>query len=309
MSNTLKKILNFQICKYKINYSKFNPKNFKWSSLKKLIRSLAIIIIFLGAFIIVKNEINYQLGNDYSFEDFKGNGTNTKEDNCNVAGIELHGDVVTYLYTSNDPEHINDQSASQDIVYAIQEADKDDNIKAIVLEIDSMGGSPLAGEEIAIALKKANKPTVAMIREFGDSSAYMAATGADIIFASKNSDVGAIGITMSYLENVNKNNKDGLSYISLASGKFKDTGNPDKVLTVEEKQYLMRDVNIMHQNFVKLVAENRNIDISKVEKLADGSTMLGEMALQNGLIDQIGGMYEVKDYLKEKIGKDVEICW
>ena len=55
--------------------------------------------------------------------------------------------------------------------------------------------------------------------------------------------------------------------------------------------------------------ENRGLDIEKVRKLADGSTMLGEMALQNGLIDQIGAMPEVKEYLKEKIGEDIEVCW
>ena len=70
----------------------------------------------------------------------------------------------------------------------------------------------------------------------------------------------------------------------------------------------MRDIDIMHKNFVKMVAENRNLDIEKVEKLADGSTMLGEMALQNGLIDQIGGMSEVKEYLKEKMGTGVRVC-
>ena len=58
-----------------------------------------------------------------------------------------------------------------------------------------------------------------------------------------------------------------------------------------------------------MVAENRNLDIEKVKALAEGSTMLGEMALQNGLIDQIGGLPEVKEYLKEKTGGEVEICW
>jgi len=101
--------------------------------------------------------------------------------------------------------------------------------------------------------------------------------------------------------------KDCITFLS--SGKFKDTGDPNKPLSQEEKNLLMRDVNILHQNFVKMVAVNRNLEIEIVKKLADGSTMLGEMALQNGLINQIGGMPEVKEYLKEKIGEEVEICW
>ena len=234
------------------------------------------------------------------------------EENCNVSGITLHGDLYTYISPADfDAEGtlLYDESASEDIVYQIEQAEKDEQIKAIILEIDSYGGGPTAGEEVANALKNAEKPTVALIREGGVSAAYWAASGADIIFASQNSDVGSIGVTMSYLDNTAQNQKEGLAYNQLSSGKFKDTGDPNKTLSVEEKALLMRDVNIIHQNFMEAVAENRNLDINKVKAMADGSSMLGEMALQNGLIDKIGGESEVKEYLKEKIGDEVEICW
>ena len=234
------------------------------------------------------------------------------EENCNVSGISLHGDLMTYISPADfDAEGtlLYDESASEDIVYQIEQADKDETIRAILLEIDSYGGGPTAGEEVANALKSATKPTVALIREGGASAAYWVATGADVIFASANSDVGSIGVTMSYLDNTAQNQKEGLAYNQLSSGKFKDTGDPNKTLSVEEKALLMRDVNIIHQNFMEAVAENRNLDINKVKAMADGSSMLGEMALQNGLIDKIGGESEVKEYLKEKIGDEVEICW
>ncbi|OGH00347.1 hypothetical protein A3E04_03055, partial [Candidatus Kuenenbacteria bacterium RIFCSPHIGHO2_12_FULL_42_14] len=230
----------------------------------------------------------------------------------NVSGISLHGDLWTYISPADydtDGNLLYDESASEDLVYNIEQAEKDEQIKAIILEIDSYGGGPTAGEEVANALKNAEKPTVALIREGGVSAAYWAASGADIIFASQNSDVGSIGVTMSYLDNTAQNQKEGLAYNQLSSGKFKDTGDPNKTLSVEEKALLMRDVNIIHQNFMEAVAENRNLDINKVKAMADGSSMLGEMALQNGLIDKIGGESEVKEYLKEKIGDEVEICW
>jgi len=281
----------------------------------KILKFLAIFFIVSASLIIVKDEIAWQLGSSVSDENAPANITESEEDNCNVLGIELHGDLLTYIPPTNadtneeNNESTQDQTASENIVYAINEAEKDSSIKAIILEVDSYGGYPVAGEEVANALKKANKPTIALIREGGASAAYMAASGADKIFASVNSDVGSIAVTMSYLDYVRQNQKEGLTYISLSSGKFKDTGDPNKLLTQEEKNLLIRDVNIIHQNFVKMVSENRNLDIEKVKKLADGSTMLGEMALQNGLIDQIGGIFEVKEYLKEKIGEDVEICW
>lgn len=292
--------------------------NFKfWSREKdlKILKFVAIFIIVAASLIIIKDEISWQLDSSLPSEDVMTDENDSEEAACNVLGIELHGDLVTYIPPSetdaneNNGEPTKDQTASENIVYAINEAEKDSSIKAIILEVDSYGGYPVAGEEVAIALKKANKPTIALVREGGASAAYMAASGADKIFASKNSDVGSIAVTMSYLDYVRQNQKEGLTYIPLSSGKFKDTGDPNKTLNQEEKNLLMRDVNILHENFIKMVAENRNLDIEKVETMADGSTMLGEMALKNGLIDQIGGIFEVKEFLKEKIGEDVEICW
>ncbi|MFH1427584.1 MAG: signal peptide peptidase SppA [Patescibacteria group bacterium] len=278
----------------------------------KILKRIAISAVILASLIIIKDEIFWQLDSSISGDDYLSDSEYTEETSCNVLGIELHGDLTTYIPPTDTDEEggaLIDSTASENIVIAIEEAENDESIKAIILEVDSYGGYPVAGEEVANALKKANKPTIALVREGGASAAYMAASGADKIFASANSDVGSIGVTMSYLDYVQQNQKEGLTYISLSSGKFKDTGDPNKPLSQEEKNLLMRDVNILYENFFKMVAENRNLEIEKVKKLADGSTMLGEMALQNGLIDQIGGMPEVKEYLKEKIGEDIEICW
>jgi len=278
----------------------------------KILKRLAISAVILASLIIIKDEFFWQLDSFTPADDYLSDSEYTEETACNVLGIELHGDLTTYIPPTDTDEEgfaLIDSTASENIVYAINDAENDESIKAIILEVDSYGGYPVAGEEVANALKKANKPTIALIREGGVSAAYMAASGADKIFASQNSDVGSIGVTMSYLDNTQQNLKEGLNYVSLSSGRFKDTGDPNKTLTQEEKNLLMRDVNILHENFIKMVAENRNLDIEKVRKLADGSTMLGEMALQNGLIDQIGGMFEVKQYLKEKIGEETEICW
>ena len=238
-----------------------------------------------------------------------------EENNYNISVIKLYGDLVSYIQNENlecyyeECRQIVDEASSEDIISEIKKAEKDDSIKAIILKIDSLGGYPVAAQEVANALKRAKKPTVALIGEYGDSAAYYAATGADIIFASANSDIGCIGVTRSYLDNVKKNQKDGLTYNQLSVGKFKDMFSHDKILTADEKQLIMRDVKIIHENFIKDVAENRNLDIEKVRKLADGSSMLGQMALENGLINKIGGIYEVEEYLKEKIGEDVKICW
>jgi len=242
--------------------------------------------------------------------------SNTEEssepENCNVYGINLHGEVVTY--NSNDSYNdqydvILDQTSSDDIIWAVNEAQDNDKIKAIVVEIDSYGGSGVAGEEIMTVFKQSKKPVIAFIRNAGLSAAYLAATGAETIFASNFSDIGSIGVTMSYLQEAEKNAKEGLSYVDLSSGIYKDTGNPARTLSEDEKQLLMRDVKISHEYFVKLVSENRNLSIEKVKKLADGSSVMGEAALKNGLIDKIGIYPDVVNFLSEKIGTPAEICW
>jgi len=295
-------------------------KNKKWLTFKiwsrkadfKILKFIAVLVIIVASIIIIKDEITWQFNSNENGLAVESTEQNSEEKSCNVLGIELHGNLVTYISPADfdkDGNLLSDQTASENIVYSINEAEKDENIKAIIIEIDSYGGSPVAAEEVSNVLKNAKKPTVALIRNGGVSAAYFVATGANKIFASKNSDVGSIAVTMSYLDNVGQNQKEGLTYNQLSSGKFKDTGDPDKALSAEEIKLLMRDVNIIHQNFIKAVSENRKLDIKKVEDLADGSTMLGEMALNNGLIDEIGGLFEVKEYLKEKIGADVEICW
>lgn len=315
MPNFLKRILQFQIFKFKINYSKLNPRNITWPGIRKLVKGLVIITIVLAACIIVKNEVDNQLGflgmtdGDDSSEQAKTE--DNQEENCNVSGIELHGFVDTYISQSTDEDSttVPDATASEEVVGAINLAEKDEKIKAIILEIDSYGGYPVAAEEIAGAMKRATKPTVALIRKAGVSAAYWSATGADIIFASAISDVGGIGVTSSYVDNSKKNMKDGITFNSLIAGALKDAQNSDKPLTEAERKVIMRDVYIIHDNFINAVATNRNLDSNKVRALADGSSVLGEAALKNGLIDKIGGIDEVKDYLKEKIGEDIEICW
>lgn len=270
----------------------------------------ASAIVIYGGFNFYTTDFNELLGND--------DMTDTYEDAdesyvpCNVSGIELHGMLVTYISESDVDEDgfpLHDLTASEHIIGRIQAAEDDDEVKAIILEVDSLGGWPVADEEVANALKRAQKPTVTVIRGDAQSAGYYAATGADWIIASLDSSVGSIGVTGSYTDNALKNEKEGLTYNELSSGKFKSTRSEDKPLTDEERTLLMRDINIMHENFIQAIARHRGLEVETVRALADGSSMLGQMALDNGLIDQIGSWHEAEEYLKELIGEEVEICW
>jgi signal peptide peptidase SppA len=280
-----------------------------WSFLSVVIFLVSVNIIgniFYSNFF--KSDSGYSGYSDYSSDEEESG----EDSNCNVKGLNLHGEIFTYnSYDSyNDQDKVMfDQVSSEELIFALDKAQNSDNIKAVIVEIDSPGGSPVAGEELADAFKKSKKPVIAVIRERGLSAAYMAASGAETIFASKFSDVGSIGVTMSYVQEVEKNKKAGLEFITLSSGKYKDSGSPERALSKEEKDLFMRDINIIFENFVKLVAENRKLSEVNVRKLADGSSMLGEAALKNGLIDQIGLMKDAEKFISKKIGEKAEVCW
>lgn len=208
---------------------------------------------------------------------------------CNIAVIPIVGDIIPYAGADEDGSGNTPPSTNpDDTLSALRAAEADQNIQGILVRIDSGGGTPVASEIIADGLKRASLPLAALIREAGASGAYLAATGAKTIIASPFSDIGSIGVTMSYLDNSAKNAEDGLRYVSLSSAKFKDYGNPDKPLTADERMLLERDLKIYHSQFVREVAENRNLSIEQVAKLADGSSMPGTLALENRLIDELG---------------------
>jgi protease-4 len=250
----------------------------------------------------------------FSAQVSKGPSASLFLNSCNVGVVPLRG--VLYAY-GGDPITSGGQETSQDsiaysssemIVNAIHEADNDATKSAILIDIDSPGGLPVAAEEIASALRSAKKPTAALIHTQGDSAAYWAATGAQQIFASSLSEVGGIAVTSSYLDQSIKDEKDGFTYNQISSGKYKDMYNSGRAMTPEEHDLAMRDVNAIHDIFVKAVAKHRNLPEGMIRSYADGSSMLGDLALERGLVDQIGGWNEVQKYLESRIGGPVRFC-
>jgi len=227
---------------------------------------------------------------------------------CNIAVIPITGNIIPYAGADEDGSG-NTPSPStnpDDTLTALRAAEADPNIRGVLVRVDSSGGSPVAAEVIASGLKHASLPLAALIREMGASAAYLAATGAKTIIASPFSDIGSIGVTMSYIDNSAKNAKEGLQYVPLASAKFKDYGDPDKPLTADERTLLERDLKIYHNQFVKEVAENRNLPIEQVAKLADGSSMPGALALENKLIDALGDQETARAWFAEQLGIPLE---
>ena len=189
----------------------------------------------------------------------------------------------------------------------IRKADADRKVKAIVFTIDSNGGDVNTAEEITRAIKEVKKPTVALIRSMGVSSAYWIASATGRIFAMPTSGTIDIGVTNSYLDNTQKNKTDGLTFHQISFGKYKDMQNPDKILTPDEEKLAMAQTTEVAQVFIKEVSENRHLPIEKVQAVADGSVILGQDAIKLGLIDELGSFSDVDRYLSKILKTNIRI--
>ena len=227
------------------------------------------------------------------------------EDFCpsdsNVAVVKIRGEIVAYPYAS-DKEAVTDADTLIAKIRALPD------VQALILDIDSPGGDAAASEAIMNAVWQHGKDTVAIIGSQGDSGGYLIASVADKIFAREFSEVGSIGITSSYLDQSEKNSKNGVAYQEITSGQYKDVGIPNRPLSTQEKAYLLRQAKKGGEIFAELVAKNRNLDIQKVKAIADGSTFWGKEAIEKDLVDDIGGMEEALDWIKENKKISPKIC-
>lgn len=233
---------------------------------------------------------------------------------CNVVGINVHGCIMTYAPaadegTSGVPEGCDAMTVSEEIIGTLEQASQHSNIRAVLLDIDSTGGQAQAAVEIEDALTMAGLPSVAWIRGYGDSAAYWVASAASTIIASKESDIGSIGVTSSYTDYSRQNASEGITYNSISTGKYKDMGNPDKPLTQEERAVIEKSLRITLDNFAQTIAQNRDLPVDRVRELADGSTWLGKEALSLGLIDKLGTYPAVLEHLREVLQDEPVICW
>lgn len=217
----------------------------------------------------------------------------------NVAIIPIKG-VITG--ESMDGLFVENVASSKAIVNMIEKANEDSEIVAIIFEINSPGGSPVASEEIAAAIKETNKTTVAWIREVGASGAYWIASSCDTIIANRMSITGSIGVISSYLDFSGLINDHNVSYQRLVAGKYKDIGSPFRELSIEEEKILQGQLDKIHEFFIEEVANNRGLSIEETKIVANGLFYIGHDAKENGLVDILGGKREAVKYIEKKHG-------
>ncbi|WP_338721589.1 signal peptide peptidase SppA [Devosia sp. XK-2] len=192
---------------------------------------------------------------------------------------------------------------------AIDELIEDDRIKAVIVAINSPGGTTAGGEELYEDLRRlsAAKPVVSTIDELGASAAYMTAIATDRIFARRLSIVGSIGVLYQHVNAGKLLDTIGIDLDKVASGPLKAEPDYDEPLTGAPRASITELVEDSFAWFVDIVAERRGLTRPATLALADGRIMTGRVGIETGLIDAIGGEHEALAWLEAEHGVDPDL--
>lgn len=174
----------------------------------------------------------------------------------------------------------------------LDKARKDGNVKAIVLRINSPGGTVTASDTLYHEIKQFKGDTgisvIAHVMDIGTSGAYYAALAADTITAQPTAVTGSIGVVLFRIDATGLLEKVGVQAEQIASGKRKGMGSPFRRLSKDERNLFQRMIDSLHGRFVSTVAEERRMPLAKVRRLSDGRIFTSQEAKKAGLIDGIG---------------------
>lgn len=215
-----------------------------------------------------------------------------------VAGV---GPVGPYVADLSVADLIVDDAERLD---AIAEVRDDDRAKALVVRIDSPGGTVVGGEALYKALRKvaAEKPVVAVMGEMATSAGYMVALGADQIVAREGTLTGSIGVLLQTADVTGLMDKIGIKPETVKSGPLKAQPNPMEPFSDEAREATRDVVLDMYAMFTDIVAERRGMTAAQVKTVADGRVYTGRQARANGLIDLLGGIEEARTWLADVHG-------
>lgn len=197
-----------------------------------------------------------------------------------VAIITLDG-TIGYDGTSCSPEGLQE---------LLDQAEDDANISAVVLRVNSGGGSSAAGEEMAQMVKDFSKPVVVSAASIDASAAYEISSQADYLYTDKSSEVGAIGTAMQVTDYSGLMEMLGISVDDIVSADSKDSSYGTRALTDEERAYYQKMVDQINAQFVQTVADGRHMSVSDAQALATGLPFTGLDAVDNGLFDAVGSL-------------------
>ena len=219
------------------------------------------------------------------------------------------GNIVAVYYASGEITDYSGSSASEEgivgtkVIRDLRKLKDNDDVKAVVLRVNSPGGSAFASEQIWHAVKelKTKKPVIVSMGDYAASGGYYISCVADTIVAEPTTLTGSIGIFGMMPNAKELSEKIGLTYDVVKTNKFADFGNIMRPFNEDEKT-LMQMITQGYDTFVSRCAEGRNMTKEAIEKVAEGRVWTGEAAKELGLVDELGGIDTALEIAVKKAG-------
>lgn len=255
---------------------------------------IAVVICVLAFFIISAASCSATVSHmtDSVVSD-SGSGI-TRATTPSVAVIDIDS-VIGYDGTASSPEGLK---------YRLDAAASDDQVKGVILRVNSGGGTATAGEEMARYVAEFAKPVIVVSAATNASAAYEISSQADYIFCAKTTSIGAIGVLLQVTDLSGLYEKLGIDVDTIVSTDSKDAGSGNRPLTEEERAWYQDMVNEIDADFVETVAEGRGMTIAEVKALANGLPYTGMQAVEVGLADEIGYFDDGLVYISVLAGYD-----
>ncbi len=254
--------------------------------------------------LIITGIVLFSLGLMALFMPTIGGGKKAKVVANQLAVIHVEGIIIGGRGQSGLLSEIGGTDA---IIRQLHQARDDQSVKAIVLRINSPGGSVPATQELGEELTKVRatgKPIIVSMGDVAASGGYWLAALADKVYANPSTLTGSIGVYMPYSNWEELYKKIGVRQEKIKSGPHKDILSPERQISPEERAIIQTMVDDMYDQFVTVVAEGRKLDPARVRQIADGRIYTGKQAKELGLVDELGNFYDAIDGAAQIAGID-----
>ncbi|MDR1701977.1 MAG: signal peptide peptidase SppA [Sporomusaceae bacterium] len=246
---------------------------------KLVVAGIAILVVLSLAFLLFGNS-------QKSGSDFAAN---------KIALVHIDGVIVG---GRGEGSLLGETGGTDAIIKQIRNARDDASVQAVVIRINSPGGSAPASQEVGeevLKLKSSGKPVVISMADMAASGGYWIAACGDKIYANPSTLTGSIGVYVPYANLEELYGKIGFREEKIKSGPHKDMLSPERAMSSEERAIVQSLVDDIYSQFLDVVASGRNLDYEQVKKLADGRIYTGRQAKEAGLVDELGNMYDAID--------------
>ncbi|MBW7873999.1 MAG: signal peptide peptidase SppA [Ignavibacteria bacterium] len=220
----------------------------------------------------------------------------------------VNSDEVRIIYAEGtiiSGESTDTEIGSDTFVEAVKDATEDESVKAVVLRVNSPGGDALASDIMyrQLQLLKAKKPLIISMGNYAASGGYYISAPGTVVVASPNTITGSIGVYGLHFNLKNlMNNKLGIFFDTVKTNKYSDFMSSSRQLSPYELEVLQKSVDRVYDTFTGLVATDRKLSLEKVEEIAQGRIWFAPDALQNGLVDTLGGLRDAIKIAAESAG-------